>query len=61
MSKAEKKRHREQMRKKPWEPGEDAFLRKNYPIYGAEMKDWPQKLKYRTKVAIEARARQLGL
>ena len=27
----------------------------------AEMKDWPQKLKYRTKVAIEARARQLGL
>ena len=58
---AAKKAHREAMRKRPWDTSEDAILRRMYPIYGADMIRWTEKLKYRTKPAIEARARKLGL
>lgn len=60
-SKAAKKKHREEMRRRPWDTKEDEILRRNYPKFGANMVDWPQKLKYRTKESIEKRARQLGM
>jgi spore cortex formation protein SpoVR/YcgB (stage V sporulation) len=60
-TKAAKKRRREEMRRRPWDTKEDDILRRNYPKFGANMVDWPQKLKYRTKEAIEKRAWQLGL
>ncbi len=59
--KAAKKAHREAMRRRPWDSKEDDILRRMYPLYGADMILWSEKLKYRTKLAIEARAKQLGL
>lgn len=56
-----KRKRREELRKRPWEPDEDAILARNYPVHGSNMLLWDQKLFGRKKDAIEERARQLGL
>ena len=52
---------RKRFRERAWTEDENAVIRRNYPIHGADQAEWDTRLFGRRKGAIEAQAAALGL